>query len=59
MSKREEFIAEANKVIATLFSKYRINHPSKVKQIVRDEFTQAEVDAYRAAISVLQGNDAI
>lgn len=59
MSRRNQLITEANKTIMGLFQKYGVTHPSGVKKIIREQFTQQDLDAYKAALAQLHANGGI
>lgn len=50
---------EAADLIIRLFIKYKIDDPRQAKRLVRERFTQEDLDAYRAARDLLDGTGAI
>ncbi len=46
----------AQAVITELLDKYGITDPRTAHRDIRERFTQADLDTYRAALTVLYGN---
>ena len=51
-------IQDAQAVVIGLFAKYGIT-PTSARQEIRKRFTQADFDAYKTALAVLDGNGGI
>jgi hypothetical protein len=47
---------EAQAAISDLLDKYDITDPRTAHRDIRERFTQADLDTYRAALTVLYGN---
>lgn len=55
----EAMIAHARKVIDGLFAQYDIHDPRSAHLVVRERFTQADLNTYQAALTVLYENGAL
>jgi hypothetical protein len=51
--------ADAFVTVQVLFAKYGITDPAQAKRLVRELFTQEDLDAYKAAMEVLDGSGVI
>lgn len=47
---------QAQALISDLLDKYGITDPRTAHRDIRERFTQADLDTYRAALTVLYGN---
>lgn len=55
----DALIARARKIIDGLFAQHDIHDPRSAHLIVRERFTQDELNTYQAALTVLYENGAL
>lgn len=58
-TERAERIAGAAQIIRDLFSKYEITDQSTAKRLIRETFSQEDLELYHAAKNFLMGEGAI
>ena len=58
-SGRAARVHAARTVVKNLFTKYGIENPNGASQLIREGFTQEDLDAFKAALEVLNGEGVI